>query len=132
LRYKIANSKIKSFEDLEIWQLSHNAVLKVYETTKFFPKKEYFVLTQQLLRSAISIPANIAEGMGRYSRKEFIQYLIIARGSIEESRYYIILAKDLGYISKNIYDDLFNSFCLIGKKINSLINSLKSKTNGRK
>ncbi len=70
--------------------------------------------------------------MGRYSRKEFIQYLIIARGSIEESRYYIILAKDLGYISKNIYDDLFNSFCLIGKKINSLINSLKSKTNGRK
>jgi four helix bundle protein len=127
----MANSKIKSFEDLEIWQLSHNAVLKVYEITKSFPKKEYFILIPQLIRSTISIPANIAEGMGRYSRKEFIQYLIISRGSTEESRYYIILAKDLGYISKDVYNDLYKSYCLIGKKINSLINSLKSKTNGK-
>lgn len=125
------DSKIKSFEDLEIWKLSHNAVLKTYHVTKKFPKEELFVLTSQYLRSAISVPANIAEGMGRYSKKEFIKYLIIARGSTEESRYFVILAKDLGYLSKDDYFDLHSSYQLIGKKINALINSLKNKNNDK-
>lgn len=125
----MANQKIKSFEDLEIWQLSHNAVLKIHKISNEFPKKEDFVLTAQLLRSSMSVPANIAEGMGRYSRKEFIKHLIIARGSTEESRYFLLLAKDLGYITLEIYDELTDSYRLIGKKINSLINSLNKKSN---
>jgi len=77
----MSNTKIKSFQDLEIWQLAHKLVLDIYSLVEKFPKKEEFRLTSQLIRAAISIPANIAEGMGRYSTKEFIHYLIIARGS---------------------------------------------------
>jgi four helix bundle protein len=126
----MTKSEIKSFEDLEIWKLSHEAVIKIYQIAKSFPKKEYFILNSQLLRSSISVLANIAGGMGRYSRREFIQHLIIARGSAEESRYNIILAKDLEYITKNVYDDLYFGYNLIGKKINSLLNSLRPKANG--
>jgi len=85
--------KIKSFQDLEIWQLAHKLVLEIYSLTDKLPKKEEYRLTSQIIRAAISIPANIAEGMGRFSTKEFIHYLLITRGSLEELRYYIISRK---------------------------------------
>lgn len=113
--------KIKSFEDLEVWQLSHALVIKIYEITKTFPKAEEYRITSQLIRSASSIPANIAEGMGRCSRKEFIQYLIIDRGSLEETRYFIILCKDSGYIKDDTFGQLSENLHLIGKKVNALI-----------
>ena len=122
------NTKIKSFTDLEIWNLSHKLVLELYSITESFPKKEDFRLTSQLIRAASSIPANIAEGMGRYSRKELIQFLIISRGSVEEVKYHLILAKDLKYINTEIFEKLNNNVILIGKKINSLISSLKAKS----
>lgn len=123
------NERIKSFQDLEIWQLAHKLVLEIYSLVNEFPKKEEFRLTPQMIRAAISIPANIAEGMGRFSTKEFIHYLLITRGSLEEVRYYIILAKDLSYINSTTYDSLIESIIILGKKVNSLITSLKSKLN---
>lgn len=120
-------NKINSFEDLEIWKLSHSLVLDIYKIVTTFPKTEDYILTRQIIRSAQSIPANIAEGMGRFSKKEFIQFLIIARGSVEETKYHLILAKDLGYIDDNTYTELKNNYARLGKKVNSLISSIRYK-----
>jgi len=108
-------TKIKSFTDLEILHLSHNIVLEIYFITDSFPTKEQFRLTSQLIRAAYSIPANIAEGMGKYSRKELIQFLIISRGSAEEVKYYLILAKDLKYINDETFEKLNNKIIIVGK-----------------
>jgi four helix bundle protein len=70
-----------SFQDLKVWQMAHKAVLQIYRLTESFPGKESFRLTDNLLRAAISVPNNIAEGRGRYSNNDFIKFLIIARGS---------------------------------------------------
>ncbi len=120
-------NKIKSFEDLEIWRLSHSLVLEIYRIVKSFPKSENYILTKQIIRSAQSIPANIAEGMGRYSKNELVQFLIIARGSVEETKYHLILARDLGYIDFNTFENMQSNYTLLGKKINSLISSIKRK-----
>lgn len=120
-------NKIKSFEDLDIWKLSHSLVLEIYKITKTFPKSKDYILTKQIIRSAQSIPANISEGMGRFSKKEFLQFLIISRGSVEETKYHLILAKDLGYLEDNLFEELKNNYTILGKKINSLISSIKSK-----
>jgi four helix bundle protein len=120
-------NKIKSFEDLEIWRLSHSLVLEIYRIVKSFPKSENYILTKQIIRSAQSIPANIAEGMGRYSKNELVQFLIIARGSVEETKYHLILARDLEYIDSNTFENMQSNYTLLGKKINSLISSIKKK-----
>lgn len=120
-------SKINLFRDLKIWQLSHQAVLSIYELIKTIPKQEDFNIKAQLIRAAVSIPTNIAEGMGRFSRKEFLQFLNISRGSVEECKYLLLLCYDLNYISKEHFEKLSSNYDLIGKKINSLINSIKEK-----
>ena len=87
----------KTFEDLIVWQKAHQWVLSVYRFTESFPKRELFGLTSQLCRAAISIPANIAEGFKKMGKADKARFYNIAQGSIEECRYYLILAKDLGY-----------------------------------
>ncbi|HEX8843195.1 MAG TPA: four helix bundle protein [Pyrinomonadaceae bacterium] len=87
----------KSFRDLLVWQKAHQFVLSVYNYSDYFPQKEIYGLTSQLRRAAISIPANIAEGFKKKSRTDKARFMNIAQGSIEECRYYLILAKDLGY-----------------------------------
>jgi four helix bundle protein len=87
----------RSFRDLLVWQKSHALALSVYRATARFPKTEQYGLTVQMQRAVVSVPANIAEGLGRSSRLEKRRFLNIAQGSLEELRYYLILAKDLGY-----------------------------------
>jgi len=111
-------TSIKSFHDLEIWKLSHQLVLEVYKVSERFPKEEIFRITSQLIRAAYSIPTNIAEGMGRYSRKDFINFLTIARGSVEECKYLILLSKDLNYIPELIFTELTAKYNSLGKMIN--------------
>lgn len=91
--------KTNSFRDLVVWQKSHNLTLEIYKITSSFPTEEKFGLISQMRRAAYSIPANIVEGHSRKSRKEFLQFLSIAKGSLEELKYFIILAKDLKYTS---------------------------------
>ena len=86
-----------SFMDLIVWQKSHKFVLSIYKLTKIFPKYEMYILTSQLRRSAISIPANIAEGFKKKGKADKVRLMNIAQGSLEESRYYLILTRDLGY-----------------------------------
>src|SRR5215813_4827259 len=90
-------SAARSFRDLMVWRKAHEFVLAVYRFTDSFPDREKFGLSHQMRRAAVSIPANIAEGFGKRSRAEKARFLNIAEGSLEESRYYLILAHDLGY-----------------------------------
>jgi len=94
---KIKREPAKSFQDLIVWQKAHTFVLATYKQSDSFPKHEIYGLTSQLRRAAVSIPANIAEGFKKKSRLEKARFLNIAQGSLEECRYYLILAKDLGY-----------------------------------
>ena len=87
----------RTFQDLIVWQKAHAFVLAIYKFTANFPKEEMYGLTSQLRRSAISIPANIAEGFKRKTKADKARYFNISQGSLEESRYYLILAADLGY-----------------------------------
>jgi four helix bundle protein len=88
----------KSFQDLIVWQKAHEFVLLIYRCSESFPKQEIYGLTSQLRRAAVSIPANIAEGFKKKTIAEKGRFLNIAQGSLEECRYYLILAKDLGYM----------------------------------
>jgi four helix bundle protein len=87
----------KSFKDLIVWQRAHELVLLAYTYSAQFPKEETFGLRSQFRRSAVSVAANIAEGFIKKSPREKIRFLNIAQGSLEETRYYLVLAKDLGY-----------------------------------
>jgi four helix bundle protein len=87
----------KTFEDLLVWQKAHLFVLSVYRLTGMFPKHEIFGLSSQFRRAAVSITANIAEGFRKYSNADKMRFYNIARGSVEECRYYLILSKDLEY-----------------------------------
>lgn len=87
----------KSFQDLLVWRKAHDLVLAVYMLTAAFPKPETYGLSLQIRRSAVSVPANIAEGFRRRSRTEKARFLNMAESSLEETRYFLILARDLGY-----------------------------------
>jgi four helix bundle protein len=86
--------------DLIVWQKAHAFVLRVYKETRMFPKEELYGLTSQFRRAAASIPANIAEGFRKQSNPDKARFLNISEGSLEECRYYLILAHDLGYIDR--------------------------------
>ena len=111
-----------SFKEIKAWQYAHTFVLQVYYITKRFPEYEKFGLCSQFQRAAVSIPANIAEGYKKLSKADKLRYKNIAQGSLEESRYYIILSKDLGYFDNSMYVELeslvektswfLNAYCL--------------------
>ena len=90
-------SPAKSFQDLIVWQKAHQFVLEIYRFTKKFPPTEIYGLTSQIRRSAVSIPANIAEGFRKKGRADKTRFFNISEGSLEETRYYLILAQDLHY-----------------------------------
>ena len=87
----------RSFQDVELWRKAHAWVLAIYRFTNFFPKHELFGLTSQLRRAAVSVPANFAEGFKRRGLADKVRMYNIAQASLEECRYYLILAKDLEY-----------------------------------
>ncbi len=87
----------KTFEDVEVWQKAHVWVLGIYRLTENFPRHELFGLTSQLRRAAVSVPANFAEGFRKTGKADKLRFYNIAQGSLEECRYYLILAKDLKY-----------------------------------
>src|SRR5437899_1326265 len=87
----------RSFEELVVWQKAHEFVLGVYKLTATFPKQETYGLTSQMRRSAMSVAANIAEGFRKRGKADKARFMNTAEGSVEESHYYLILARDLGY-----------------------------------
>ena len=96
----------RSFKDLECWQKAHEFVKEVYRVTKKFPEDERYGLTSQFRRASVSVAANICEGYSKLSRADKLRFMNIAQGSLEESRYYIILSLDINYIDRETYDHL--------------------------
>lgn len=114
------------FEQLKVWQKAHQLVLDIYKLTKQYPKTETYSLIDQIKRSSSSIPTNIVEGNERKTKSEYIQFLYVAKGSCAETKYHLLLSRDLNYISSSQYQCLNNQIIEISKMISSLINYLKS------
>ena len=117
--------KVKSFEDLTVWQEAHKLTLEVYKLTAKFPGSEKYGIVSQLRRCSSSVAANIAEGFGRATTRELLRCLQIARGEIEETRYFVLLSKDLGYVSAQDWERTGNQCESVGRLINALGSSLK-------
>ena len=118
--------KVQSFTDLIAWQEAHKMVLLVYTITREFPKEELFGLTSQLRRAVVSITSNIAEGFSRLSFKEKIQFYTISLGSLTEVENQLIVAKDIGYITKTIFQELHAHIMNTSKLLNGLIKKTKT------
>ncbi len=119
------NMKVDSYQDLIVWQKAMDFVVFCYEISAKFPSSENFGLTSQLRRSAVSIPSNIAEGYGRNSRGEYIQFLGVANGSLKESETQIIVASRLKYITSEQLAEGMERTTELGKMLRGLISSLK-------
>ena len=115
-----------NFEKLEVWQESINLAEKVYQMTEKFPQKEIYGLISQLRRAVTSISLNIAEGKGRYSTKEFLQFLYVTRGSLYETITLLKLAERLGFAKGNDISRLLQDCQGVLSKLSGLINSLKA------
>lgn len=120
----VNSEKARHHRELRVWQESVTLVKLVYQLSSGIPKEEQFGLTAQMRRSAVSIPSNIAEGAARISRKEFVQFLAIARGSLSELETQIIIAQEIGFITEG-------QACLekvehVFKLLNGLMSSLRS------
>lgn len=118
---------LKSFRELEVWQKAHRLVLEIYRLTDTFPDRERFGIVSQIRRSAASVPANIAEGFGRRTTKELLQFLVTANGSLEETRYFLILSKDLGYLLEVKFDELDKICTSVAQMIAAMGRSLKER-----
>jgi four helix bundle protein len=115
----------KPHKKLDVWKLSMDLVLGIYKTTNKFPKEERYCLTDQLRRSVISIPSNIAEGAGRQTEKEFINFLHIAQDSLSELDIQLEIAKRLKYIDERSWKDIDEIMVRVDKMLTGLIKSQK-------
>ena len=115
-----------TYEDLKVWRRAMDLVVCVYRCTGSFPKQDVYGLTRQMRRSSVSIPSNIAEGKGRHSRKELLQFLFHARGSLLELRTQITIASELGFLHNSDGETLTDHACEVGRLLNGLINRFQS------
>ena len=116
---------IKNYKDLNVWQKAYQLCLNVYKATKDFPKEELYCLASQIRRAAVSVPSNIAEGHGRKTRPEYIQFLHVAYGSICELETQISLSGDLQYIKEDKLKDFQKDIGDVERMLKALIRSLK-------
>lgn len=120
-----APCSVESWEKLAVLRKAHRLVIEIYRVSQNFPREERFGLTSQLRRAAASVPTNIAEGTGRRTTKDYVQFLVMARGSIEEVKYLLLLVRDLGHVCSEDYSQLRNGFDEIGRMLNGLISALE-------
>lgn len=123
------NGKIQTFTDLNVWKEGHKLVVMIYQLTKTFPKSETYSLVDQMRRAAASITANIAEGFGRQTYREKLQYYYMAQGSLIELKNFILIAKDVNYLNKNDFNSLVEQANLTHKLLQGLIQKTKSFVN---
>lgn len=120
------DGRIEAFTDLLVWQEGHKLVLMIYTITKTFPKEETYALTDQMRRAVASITANIAEGFGRQTYKEKVQFYYMAKGSLSELRNFIFIARDIHYLSLIESNKLFEQIAKVDQLLQGFIR--KSKT----
>ena len=118
-------SPIQVFTDLDSWKQGHELVLMVYRTTYAFPKEEMFGLVSQMRRSIVSVTSNIAEGFSRQSYREKVQFYSMAQGSLTELQNQMIVARDVGFLASEKYQQLFQQSVTVHKLMNGLIKKSK-------
>ena len=116
-----------SFRDLRVWQEAMKLTTEIYRSTTVFPRHELYGLSQQIRRAAVSVPSNIAEGKGHRSNKEFVHFLLHARGSLLELQTQLLIAEDLQYIGKEDGGRLLRLAEAVGRALSGLINSMSDK-----
>lgn len=121
------SKKIRSFTDLNAWKEAHKLALVIYKSTNNFPLNERFSLIDQMRRATVSISSNIAEGFSRQSNKEKLQFYYVAKGSLTELQNQLLLSKDLGYISKELFSGIAEQTVLVDKLLTGLIKSIKTR-----
>ena len=119
--------KISSYKDLIVWQKSIELVTTIYSLTKNFPSEEKFGIVNQLNRAVVSIPSNIAEGWGRESSKNYLQFLRISRGSLMEVETLILISKNLNYINEENFKTISDKIEEVGKILQGLIKSMQQR-----
>ena len=117
--------RIQFYRDLLVWQKAMDLCVEVHNATLTFPKQEIFGLSAQLKRSVVSVPSNIAEGHGRRTTPDFIHFLFISRGSLDEVETQLTLAMRYNYLSQTDHDDLLERCGEVGRMLNGLIDSLE-------
>lgn len=120
--------KTQRFEELIVWQKAHALVLEIYKLSKDFPKEETYGITSQVRRSSVSVAANISEGYRKKGKADKLRFLNIAEGSLDETKYYLILIRDLKFI-KNEYDKLFELSEEISKLLNAYSIAIRNSIN---
>jgi len=124
---EITKNPVQSYRDLRVWQEVMTLTETCYRLTQAFPKEELYGMTSQIRRSAVSIPANIAEGCGRENRGEFIQFLRIAQGSLKELETHLLLALRVGFANSAAVEPLLLQCEKQGKQLRALIRTLQAK-----
>jgi four helix bundle protein len=119
--------KIQSYRDLRVWQEAVNLVETCYHLTKTFPKEEIYGITSQIRRASVSIPANIAEGYGRKTRGEYIQFLYMAQGSLKELETHLLISERVEIAATDSIHSILNQCESVGRLLLALIRSLESK-----
>lgn len=116
---------MQNFKDLIVWKKAHENALFIYRLTNAFPKEEQYGLTSQLRRASVSIPTNIAEGCGKFTQKDFANFLQISLGSSHETEYLILLSFELKYIDETIYKSLNQAINEVKAMLISLIKKVR-------
>jgi len=119
----------RAHKELDVWKLSMELVVDIFQVVDMFPKKELFGLSMQMKRCAVSIPSNIAEGAGRKTKREFRNFLYIAQGSLNELDTQLEIARRLGYLKEDKYKELQEKVLRVGQMLSGLI---KKQTKGIK
>ncbi len=117
---------MQSYKELVVWQKAMKLVADVYAVTKDMPREEVYGLTSQIRRSAVSVPSNIAEGQGRATKGEFVQFLCHARGSLFELETQMQIAQRLQYIQSDAARGLLDNLTEVARILNGLLTSLRS------
>jgi four helix bundle protein len=121
--------KIRNFEDLEVWQQGRTLTLKVYEMTSHFPYDEVYGITAQVKRAALSVPANIAEGFGRFHFMDKAKFYLNARGSLYELKSHLRIANELAFLGTETYDNTADLIEKLSLKLNRLITATRNLKN---
>jgi four helix bundle protein len=124
--YRKNKNTIKEFTDLLVWQEGHKLVLEVYRLTNRFPREERYSMVDQMRRAAVSVTSNIAEGFGRQTYKEKVQFYYLAKGSLVELRNQVLIAKDLKYFQNRQHELIIRHLDTVQKLLQGLIKSTKS------
>lgn len=114
---EVASMHIKTFKDIVVWQRMHKLVLFVYKVTRLFPNEELFGLQSQLRRCSVSVASNFVEGYNRATTRDRLHFYTMSNASLEELKYQILLAKDLGYINEKYYNDVMTLADEVGRRL---------------